>query len=110
MGLCWKSERSVIPMTQNTEIDGAAVDELQASFRGEVIRAVDAGYDEHRKVWNGSIDRRPALIVRCTGVADVRAAIRFARSQNLRVAVREAATASPGCLFAMTECSSISGP
>lgn len=77
-------------------MDGTAVDELQTSFRGEIIRPDDAGYDEHRKVWNGSIDRRPALIARCTGVADVRAAIRLARSQDLLVAVRGGGHSFPG--------------
>ncbi|PTT66716.1 FAD-binding oxidoreductase [Arthrobacter sp. HMWF013] len=83
-------------MTQSTEIGRIAVDELQASFRGGLVSPDDAGYDEHRKVWNGSIDRRPALIARCTGVADVRAAIRFARLHGLRVAVRGGGHSFPG--------------
>ncbi len=57
---------------------------------------VTAGYDEHRKVWNGSIDRRPGLIARCTGVADVRAAVRFARERDLLVAVRGGGHSFPG--------------
>ncbi|WP_426990726.1 FAD-binding oxidoreductase [Pseudarthrobacter sp. Y6] len=83
-------------MAQSAEIDGVAVDELQTSFRGELVRPDDAGYDEHRRVWNGSIDRSPALIARCTGVADVRAAIRLARSQDLLVAVRGGGHSFPG--------------
>ncbi|MDQ5861736.1 MAG: FAD-binding oxidoreductase [Actinomycetota bacterium] len=83
-------------MAEDTVIDGGAVDELQASFRGELVRPDDAGYDEHRKVWNGSIDRRPGLIARCTGVADIRAAIRLARSQDLLVAVRGGGHSFPG--------------
>jgi hypothetical protein len=83
-------------MTQSTEIGRIAVDELQASFRGDLVGPADAGYDEHRKVWNGSIDRRPALIARCTGVADVRAAIRFARLHGLQVAVRAGGHSFPG--------------
>ena len=83
-------------MAQGTVIDGGAVDELQTSFRGELVRPDDAGYDEHRKVWNGSIDRRPALIARCTGVADIRAAVRLARSQDLLVAVRGGGHSFPG--------------
>ena len=63
-------------------IDRSAVDELEASFGGELVRPGDGGYDEHRKVWNGSIDRRPGLIARCTGVADVRHAVRFAREHD----------------------------
>lgn len=83
-------------MTQSTEIGAIAVDELQTTFRGELVGPADAGYDEHRRVWNGSIDRRPALIARCTGVADVRAAIRFARLHGLRVAVRGGGHSFPG--------------
>ncbi|WP_426227711.1 FAD-binding oxidoreductase [Pseudarthrobacter sp. DSP2-3-2b1] len=83
-------------MTQSTEIGRIAVDELQASFRGDLVSPDDAGYDEHRRVWNGSIDRRPALIARCTGVADVRAAIRFGRLHGLQVAVRGGGHSFPG--------------
>ncbi|MGH3331773.1 MAG: FAD-binding oxidoreductase, partial [Nocardioidaceae bacterium] len=75
-------------LTHGAVIEASAVDELQASFSGELVRPADAGYDEHRKVWNGSIDRSPGLIARCTGVADVRAAVGFARQRDLLVAVR----------------------
>ena len=55
-----------------------------------------AGYEQHRRVWNGSIDRHPALIARCAGVADVRSAIGFARTHDLLVAVRGGAHSFPG--------------
>jgi hypothetical protein len=77
-------------------IDGSAVEELQSRFRGEVIRPGDESYDLHRKVWNGSIDRRPGLIARCTGVADVRAAVGLARERGLLVAVRGGGHSFPG--------------
>src|SRR5437867_10942072 len=83
-------------IADRTGIDRAAVDELQASFRGEVVGPADAGYDEHRKVWNGSIDRRPGLIARCAGVADVRTAVRFARERELLAAVRGGGHSFPG--------------
>src|SRR5437879_6105902 len=83
-------------VAEGTLIDGGAVDELRATFRGELIRAGDGGYDEHRKVWNGSIDRRPGLIARCAGVADVRQAIRFGREHELVVAVRGGGHSFPG--------------
>ena len=83
-------------MSQGTQIDRSAVDALQTSFRGEVLRPGDLGYDEQRRVWNGSIDRHPALIARCTGVADIRAALRFARTQDLVVAVRGGGHSFPG--------------
>src|SRR5919197_1116228 len=57
-------------------------------FRGELVEPADRGYDEARAVWNGVIDRRPALIARCIGAADVAAALRYARDHDLVVAVR----------------------
>ena len=57
-------------------------------FRGDIIDRDGHGYDEARAVWNGSVDRRPRLIARCTGTADVAAAVRFARDQGLEIAVR----------------------
>ena len=77
-------------------LDGEALDELAASFRGELVRPGDASYGERRKVWNGSIDRYPALIARCTGVADVIAAMRYARETRLAVAVRGGGHSFPG--------------
>jgi len=77
-------------------IDAPAVDELRALFAGPLIGPGDSAYDEHRKVWNGSIDRRPGLIARCRGVADVRAAVRFARDRELLVAVRGGGHSFPG--------------
>ena len=83
-------------LAQGSLFETGALDELQASMRGELVRPGDAGYDEHRKVWNGSIDRRPGLIARCAGVADVRAAVRFARRRDLLVAVRGGGHSFPG--------------
>lgn len=60
----------------------------QQSLRGPVLRPGDDGYDAARQVWNGMINRRPALIVRCAGVADVLAAVQLARDYGLLVAVR----------------------
>jgi len=74
----------------------ATGDELWGSFAGEFIQPGDVTYDEHRRVWNGAIDRSPALIARCRGVADVIAAIRFARCTALPVAVRGGGHSYPG--------------
>ena len=63
-------------------------DELGGSFRGELLVPTSPGYDAARRVWNGAIDRHPACIARCAGVADVVAAVRFARERELVVAVR----------------------
>ena len=59
-----------------------------AGFQGELLRPADPGYDEARRLWNGAIDKRPALIARCTGAADVRAGIEHARASGLPLAVR----------------------
>jgi FAD/FMN-containing dehydrogenase len=61
---------------------------LEAEFRGEILTPGSAQYESSRKLWNGMIDRRPAAIARCTGPADVRAAVRFAADQGLYPAVR----------------------
>src|SRR3954453_8179472 len=66
----------------------ATVQELRESIRGEVITPRDAGYAEARQIWNGAHDRRPALVVRCAGAADVATAVGFARSNDLPIAVR----------------------
>ena len=77
-------------------LDPLAVDKLGMTLRGEVIRPSEKGYEQHRTVWNGSIDRRPALIARCAGVADVRSAVRFSREHGLLVAVRGGGHSFPG--------------
>lgn len=69
-------------------LDQAAVEALRAGVRGPVLRADDDGYEAARRIWNGMIDRRPALIARCEAVEDVSAAVRFAGEQGLAVTVR----------------------
>lgn len=66
----------------------SAVQDLKASLRGALLRPGEAGYDDARKIWNGMIDKRPALIACCRGVADVIDSINFARTHDLLVAVR----------------------
>jgi FAD/FMN-containing dehydrogenase len=77
-------------------LDEAAVQEFAATFRGELIRPGEDGYDSARVVFNAMIDRHPALIARCTGVADVIAAVNFARASELVVAVRGGGHSVPG--------------
>src|SRR6185312_4668785 len=69
-------------------VDGALIDSFKADFQGQVILPQDSAYDAARRIWNASIDRRPGLIARCSGTADVVHAVKFARAHDLLVAVR----------------------
>ncbi|MDX6657711.1 MAG: hypothetical protein QOH62_2504 [Solirubrobacteraceae bacterium] len=82
---------------ERTALGDPSVQELAESLRGAVLRDGDAGYDESRTGWNGMFhDARPDLIVRCAGTADVIAAVRFARSAGLDVAVKGGGHSIPG--------------
>ena len=67
---------------------GSSIEALAASLRGEVLLAGSEGYDRTRRVWNALFDKKPALIARCTGAADVQQAVNFARQHQLLTAVR----------------------
>ncbi|HEX4883444.1 MAG TPA: FAD-binding oxidoreductase [Casimicrobiaceae bacterium] len=69
-------------------VDAAKVGALRGAMRGALLRPGDAGYEDARTVWNAMIDRRPALIARCTGAADVMLAVDFARDHGVLLAVR----------------------
>lgn len=69
-------------------IESKAVEDLRVRFRGALLRPGEEGYDEARRIWNGAIDRRPALIARCAGADDVVEAVRFAREREMLVSVR----------------------
>ncbi len=79
-----------------TVISNEALAELASSFSGALLREGDDGYEQARMVWNGQIDRRPALIARCSGVQDVRAAVRCGVQHGLDIAVRSGAHAAQG--------------
>lgn len=64
------------------------VDQFKASLRGELIQPRDEGYDAARKVYNGMIERRPRFIARCSDVGDIISAVKFARENNLLLAIR----------------------
>ncbi|MBU2670760.1 FAD-binding oxidoreductase [Actinoplanes bogorensis] len=66
----------------------SAFGRLRAEFRGALLRPGEEGYDEARRLWNGAFDRRPALVARCAGADDVQSAVRFARENDLPIAVR----------------------
>jgi FAD/FMN-containing dehydrogenase len=72
----------------DTVVDEATVQGFKTSLRGALLCAGDAGYDAARQVWNGMIDKCPALIARCAGTADVLQCVRFAREHDLLVSVR----------------------
>src|SRR6266576_1628226 len=72
-----------VTMTSPSDIEN-----FKASLLGELLRPGDPGYDDARKIWNGMIDKRPALIVHCAGGADVIHCVNFAQANSLLVAVR----------------------
>ena len=67
-----------------------------AEFSGAVLEPGDEDFETARQIWNGDIQRRPAAIARCTGTADVLAAVRFARERDLPIAVRSGGHSGPG--------------
>ncbi len=71
-----------------TFLDAATVQDFAARLRGSLLRHGDGGYDEARKLFNGMIDHRPALIARCAGAADVIAAMQFVRQHDLLVSIK----------------------
>jgi FAD/FMN-containing dehydrogenase len=79
-----------------TNVNDADIASLRSNVRGELVVAGDARYDEARRVWNGNVDRRPGLIVRCAGAADVQQAVNFARSLGLLVSIRGGGHSAPG--------------
>jgi len=80
--------RVITTQGDTTTLKVTEVDVFQSSLRGALLRPGDKGYDEVRTVHNGMINRRPALIARCAGAADVLACLRFARQHNVLVSVR----------------------
>ena len=85
----------------DTGLEDTVVEAFKASLRGVLLRPGDVRYDDTRKIHNGMIDRRPALIACCAGVADVLTGVRFAREHDLLVSVRGGGHGMPG--FAVCE-------
>src|SRR5438034_5971904 len=83
---------------QNTTValEETVVQELVSRMRGELLRPSDAGYEQAIRVYNGMIEKRPALIAHCVDVADVIAAVNFAREHELTLAVRGGGHSGPG--------------
>ena len=93
-------ENAPVGVPLSKPLEEAAVQAFAAEFRGALVRPGDEAYDAERAVFNAIIDRHPALIARCTGVADVIAAVNFAREEGLVVAVRGGGTPCPATLCA----------
>src|SRR2546429_9866779 len=77
-------------------LEETAVQELVSQLRGELLRPGDVGYEQACRVYNGMIEKRPALIAHCVDVADVIAAVNFAREHELTLAVRGGGHSGPG--------------
>lgn len=71
-----------------TRIEGARLEAFRTAMRGQTLAPGEPGYDQARAVWNAMIDRRPALVARCSGVADVLLCVELAREHDLLVSVR----------------------
>ncbi len=73
---------------QRLEIDPKHVDALRASLRGTLLVDGAPGYDDSRSIWNGMIDRKPALVARCVGVSDIKAGVAFAREHGIALSMK----------------------
>ena len=90
------AELRIVTLTgADAALGETVVERFASGLRGELLRPDGTAYDEVRKVWNGLIDKHPALIARCAGVGDVIDSVNFARENNLLVAVRGGGTTSP---------------
>src|SRR3712207_6634025 len=83
------AELHIVTLTgADAALGESVVERFGSGLRGELLHPSDPGYDEARKVWNGLIDKHPALIARCAGVGDVGDSVNFARENDVLVAVR----------------------
>jgi FAD/FMN-containing dehydrogenase len=83
------SERRVLTTTGTERVlDDGVIEKFASGLRGGLVRPSDPNYDVTRRVWNGMVDKRPALIARCAGTADVVDCVRVAREHDLLVSVR----------------------
>jgi hypothetical protein len=78
----------MISTAPTTELDRATIDALRPRLRGPLLAPGDPGYDDARSIWNAMIDRRPGAIARCLGVADILAAVQFARERGLALSIK----------------------
>ena len=83
-------------MQFETDVKDSAVQQLRAALRGALVRPGDPDYEAARKVWNGAVNRHPALIAYCTGVADVLACVRWRVSSTCALLSAVGGITSPG--------------
>jgi FAD/FMN-containing dehydrogenase len=81
-------KKPVLTRRDGEVVTETGVEAFRNNFQGQIILPLDPAYDTARRIWNASIDKYPGMIVRCSGVADVVSAVKFARANNLLVAVR----------------------
>ena len=82
------------------QLNDLALQNFKSSIRGQVIMPDDPSYDEVRKIYNGMIDKRPAIIVKCANTADIVTCVNFARNNNILLAIRGGGHNAGGrCLF-----------
>ena len=79
---------TIVRESENLAMDDVVMENLQSSIRGNVIRRDDPSYEEERKVYNGMIDKKPLMIIKCRDIADVIAAIQFGKEHRLMITVR----------------------
>jgi len=91
-----KTVETTLTLTAEISMFARAIEDLEANLTGQLIRPGDAAYEQARQLWNGRIDKYPALIVRCRTAEDVVLAVNFAREHHLTVAVRGGAHNSNG--------------
>ena len=95
----------MIAITKDTAVlDQAALAGLRAAVRGAVLLPGDPDYEAARSIWNGMIDRYPALIVRALGVGDIQATVNFARDQGLPLTLKGGGIISPVWQLATAHC------
>ena len=83
-----KTVQASLTNGKSTTLEDASLEELRSSLRGPLILPGDPGYDEARSIWNAMIDRKPAFVIQCSGVADVRTAVNFAAKHNLLTSIK----------------------
>ena len=74
--------------TKGSAVNESRIEQFKKSLRGDAVRSADAGYDSARAIWNAGAQKRPGLIARCSGVADVAASVKFVRENELLTVIR----------------------